>query len=61
MRYLLNAPTQKHLGAQKILIAKTENEVFRLETEIKENEPKVQRLKDYEKRIEHMTAMLKLW
>jgi hypothetical protein len=38
----------------------TEN-VFKLETEIKENAPKVARLRDYEDKINQLTKTQQLW
>lgn len=52
-----DARSQNHIKAQAQLLAKAQNSVFLLETAIKENAPKVERLKDYEKRIEQLTDM----
>ncbi|EIN07442.1 hypothetical protein PUNSTDRAFT_105179 [Punctularia strigosozonata HHB-11173 SS5] len=49
------------LEAQGKLLADAVNRVFTLETKIKETAPQVERLKDYERRIEQHTTMQMLW
>lgn len=52
---------QAQFTAQGKLLAEAEKRVFELETSIKENAHKVDRLKDYERRIEQLTLLQKLW
>ncbi|KAL5529209.1 hypothetical protein ACEPAG_5183 [Sanghuangporus baumii] len=56
-----NADLQAQLAAQSKLLDEAQNRVFELEAQIKADAPKVNRLRDYEKRIEQLTAMLRLW
>ncbi|KAF8517269.1 Hamartin protein-domain-containing protein [Hysterangium stoloniferum] len=49
------------LEAQATRLADATENVFKLETMIKENAPKVQRLKDYEDKISQMTKSQRLW
>ncbi|KAH8117372.1 Hamartin protein-domain-containing protein [Phellopilus nigrolimitatus] len=56
-----NVDLEAHLAAQGKLLDDAQNRVFQLETQIKQDAPKVQRLRDYEKRIEQLTAMHRMW
>ncbi|TDL27395.1 hypothetical protein BD410DRAFT_762281 [Rickenella mellea] len=56
-----NKQLQTHLAAQGVLLADAQNMVFQLQSQIKEDAHKVQRLRDYEKRIEQLTAMHRMW
>ncbi|KAI5124581.1 hypothetical protein M0805_003100 [Coniferiporia weirii] len=56
-----NIDLKAHLAAQGKLLDDAQNKVFRLETEVKVDALKVQRLRDYEKRIEQLTAMHRMW
>jgi hypothetical protein len=49
------------LQAQAGRLAEAIESVFRLETEIKENAPKVKRLKDYEDKIDQLTKTQQMW
>lgn len=49
------------LEAQAGRLADAMENVFKLETKIKENEPKVQRLMDYEDKINQLTKTQQLW
>lgn len=49
------------MKAQERRLADATESVFRLETEIKENAPKVKRLKDYEFKIDQLTKTQQLW
>lgn len=53
--------SKAHLTAQGSLLADAQNKVFQLETEIKTDAHKVQRLRDYETRIEQLTTMHRMW
>ncbi|KAL4253155.1 hypothetical protein ABKN59_004132 [Abortiporus biennis] len=48
-------------AAQGKLLAEATNKVFQLETQIKENAHKVERLHDYERQIEQFIKMQRLW
>ncbi|KAA1469542.1 hypothetical protein DENSPDRAFT_816598 [Dentipellis sp. KUC8613] len=50
-----------HFAAQGALLAEAEKRVFELETAKKESTHKIDRLHDYEKRIEQLTALQKMW
>ena len=52
---------QAHLAAQGDLLGRAQNKVFELETQIKADAHKVLRLRDYERRIEQLTAMHRMW
>jgi hypothetical protein len=52
---------QAMLEAQAGRLADASNRVFQLETEIKENAPKVDRLRDYEDKIDQLTKTQQLW
>ncbi|THH07304.1 hypothetical protein EW145_g3485 [Phellinidium pouzarii] len=56
-----NVDLKAHLVAQSKLLDAAYNNVFQLETEIKADALKVQRLRDYEKRIEQLTEMHRMW
>ncbi|KAI0038874.1 hypothetical protein FA95DRAFT_1684484 [Auriscalpium vulgare] len=58
---LAEKESKAQLEAQGKLLAEADQEVFRLKTSIKESAAKVERLRDYEKRIEQLTALQKLW
>jgi len=49
------------LDAQAKRLADAMESVFKLETEIRENEPKVQRLRDYEDKIAQLMKTQQLW
>ena len=49
------------MSAQSKLLAAAQEKVFSLEIKLKEEAPKVARLHDYEKRIEQLTTMQRLW
>lgn len=49
------------LDAQSLRLADATDNVFKLETEIKENAPKVKRLGDYEAKISQFTQTQQLW
>ncbi|KAF8575721.1 hypothetical protein K439DRAFT_1664929 [Ramaria rubella] len=49
------------LEAQAVRLADATELVFKLETEIKEDAPKVQRLRDYEDKIDQLTKTQQLW
>lgn len=49
------------LEAQAGRLADAIENVFKLETKIKENAPKVQRLRDYEDKINQLTKTQQLW
>lgn len=57
---VLNA-LQETFVAQGKLLAEASNRVFQLETKIKENAHKVDRIHDYEKQIEQLIKMQRLW
>ncbi|KZT67760.1 hypothetical protein DAEQUDRAFT_728762 [Daedalea quercina L-15889] len=48
-------------AAQGKLLEEALQRVFQLETEIKENAPKVERLHDYERQIDQMITLQRLW
>ncbi|VDB94821.1 unnamed protein product [Peniophora sp. CBMAI 1063] len=50
-----------NFSAQGKLLAQAENKVFHLETARKETQHKIDRLRDYERQIEQLTATQKLW
>lgn len=52
---------QAQFAAQGKLLDVANNKVFELETTIKTDAHKVQRLRDYEKRIEQLTEMHRMW
>ncbi len=52
---------QDTFAAQGKLLAEATQAVFRLETRIKENAPKVDRLHDYEMQIEQLMKLQRLW
>ena len=52
---------QANFSAQGKLLAQAENKVFHLETARKETQHKIDRLRDYERQIEQLTATQKLW
>ena len=52
---------QAHLAAQGKLLDVANNKVFELDTTIKADAHKVQRLSDYEKRVEQLTEMHRMW
>jgi hypothetical protein len=52
---------QANFAAQGQLLAEAETRVFQLETQRKETQHKVDRLRDYERQIEQLTATQKLW
>jgi sigma54-dependent transcription regulator len=52
---------QAKLEAQSRLLEEAKREVFQLETRIKETAHKVDRLRDYEKRIAQLTTTQQLW
>jgi sigma54-dependent transcription regulator len=52
---------QTKLAAQSRLLEDATRQVFLLETQIKETAHKVDRLRDYEKRIDQLTATQRLW
>lgn len=52
---------QAKLNAQGSLLESATHRVFLLETQIKETAPKVDRLRDYERRIDQLTATQILW
>lgn len=52
---------QATFEAQGKLLASATNKVFELETRIKETAHKVDRLHDYEKQIEQLVKMQRLW
>ncbi|EJD05853.1 uncharacterized protein FOMMEDRAFT_139182 [Fomitiporia mediterranea MF3/22] len=56
-----NTDLETHLEAQGKRLDEAQKKVFELETEIKADALKVKRLRDYEKRIEQLTAMLRMW
>ncbi|KAI0064641.1 hypothetical protein BV25DRAFT_1869288 [Artomyces pyxidatus] len=58
---LAEKEVRAHHAAQGILLAEAEQRVFQLETSVKENAHKVDRLRDYEKRIEQLMTLQKLW
>ena len=49
------------LEAQAGRLADATENVFKLETKIKETAPKVQRLRDYEEKINQLTKTQQLW
>ena len=59
---MLTVPSfQDTFAAQGKLLAEATNAVFRLETRIKENAHKVDRLHDYEMQIDHLIRLQRLW
>lgn len=56
-----NVDLKAHLEAQGNLLAEAQRRVFELETQIKEDAHKVQRLRDYERRIDQLTTMHRMW
>ncbi|KAI0032801.1 hypothetical protein K488DRAFT_85477 [Vararia minispora EC-137] len=58
---LAEAEMRTNFVAQGKLLAEAEMRVFQLETIRKENQHKVDRLRDYERQIEQLTATQKLW
>ena len=56
-----SAKPQAVSKAQEELLAKANKQKFDLETEIKLDKHKVQRLRDYENRIDQLTKMLRMW
>ena len=58
---LVGVGGQAHLAAQGKLLAAAQNSLFELQSQVKMDAPKVQRLRDYEKRIEQFTEMHRLW
>lgn len=53
--------SQAHLAAQGKLLDVADNKVFELDTTVKADAHKVQRLRDYENRIEQLTEMHRMW
>jgi len=49
------------LEAQAVRLSDATNRVFELETQVKETAPKVDRLRDYEDKIEQLTKTQQLW
>jgi len=56
-----NLELKSQLAAQSKLLSEATNRMFDLETAIKKDSHKVDRLRDYEKRIEQLTAMHRMW
>ncbi|TFK54957.1 hypothetical protein OE88DRAFT_1717047 [Heliocybe sulcata] len=56
-----NKEAKAHLEAQKQLVGDAARKTFQLETTIKENQHKIDRLHDYERRIDQLTKMERLW
>ena len=52
---------QKTFAAQGKLLEEALQKVFQLETKIKENAPKIDRLHDYEKQIDQLITLQRLW
>ena len=52
---------QETFAAQKKLLSDATREVFELQTRIKTNQHKVDRLRDYERQIEQLIALQRLW
>ena len=52
---------QASFEAQGKLLGNANRKIFELETKIKETAHKVERLGDYEKQIEQLTQMQKIW
>lgn len=61
MVYLDRTRGQDTFAAQRKLLAEASQSVFRLETQIKENAHKVDRLHDYETQIDHLIRLQRLW
>ena len=57
----LNAISQALFVAQGKLLADATNKVFELETQRKENQHKIDRLKDYEQQIDQHIKVQRLW
>ncbi|EPQ58187.1 hypothetical protein GLOTRDRAFT_72328 [Gloeophyllum trabeum ATCC 11539] len=56
-----NKEAKAHLEAQETLLGDAARRVFELETATKENQHKIDRLHDYERRIDQLTKMQRLW
>lgn len=56
-----NCLTQDTFAAQGKLLAEAAQKVFQLETKIKENKHKVDRLRDYESQIDQLVNLQRLW
>lgn len=52
---------QDTFAAQGKLLAKASMKVFQLETKIKENKHKVDRLRDYERQVDQLVNLQRLW
>lgn len=57
----LTAISQALFVAQGKLLADATNKVFELETQRKENQHKIDRLKDYEQQIDQHIKVQRLW
>lgn len=58
---VIKSTQQETFAAQGKQLAEALQRVFQLETRIKETAPKVDRLHDYEKQIDQLTMLQRLW